>query len=683
MNYRSFSEKLKKLPYGGDYNPEQWPEEVWEEDMRFFHEAGIDTLTVNIFSWAALQPSEDTYDFSKLDRIMDLLRENGMNVILATSTAAHPAWMAKRYPEVTRVDFHGIKRKFGGRHNSCPNSPVYRKYSARLAGKLAERYRDYDNIIAWHVSNEYNTGCYCENCEKAFRSWVKKKYGTLDEVNRVWNTSFWGHTFYDFDEIVVQNAQTECNTPGDSAFPGMTLDYKRFMDDSLLECYLLEQDAIKAYTPDIPVTTNFMMFFEPLNYQKWARHMDFVSWDSYPTPEEDPADVSMWHDLMRSLKQGAPFLLMEQTPNVQNWQMYNAIKRPGVMRLWSYRAVAHGSDGICFFQMRRVRGASEKTHGAVIEHVGTNTTRTFRDVKDLGLELQKLGDELLGLRTKSEAAIVFDWENWWDFELCSGPSRDPEYKNYLKEIMRWYKALYQLNVNVDIISPEDELSGYRLVIAPLLYMVREGFDKKAEAFAEKGGVFISSGYTGIVDEHDLAFLGGYPGPLKKLFGIWVEETDVLPPDRKNSFFFEGSRYEARQLFDILGSTEEDTEVLSAYGSDFYEGTPVLTRHPFGKGAAYYFTTRSTEDFYRDFLRGRLKECGISSILPPLEGVEVTCRENETHEYLFLLNHRDGIVTLPYGIHGTDLITGNCYAEEQDAVLPPKGVMILKREKSGR
>ena len=680
MDYQSFSQKLKKLPYGGDYNPEQWPEEVWEEDMRFFKEAGIDTLTVNIFSWAALQPSEDTYDFSRLDRIMALLRENGMNVILATSTAAHPAWMARKYPEVTRVNFQGIKRKFGGRHNSCPNSQVYRKYSARLAGKLAERYRDYDNIIAWHVSNEFNTGCYCENCEKAFREWVRKKYGTLQEVNRVWNTAFWGHTFYDFDEIVVQNAQTECFSPSESEFPGMTLDYRRFMDDSMLECFRLENDAIKRFTPDIPVTTNFMMFFEPLNYQKWAGHMDFVSWDSYPTPEEDPADTSMWHDLMRSLKGGKPFLLMEQTPNVQNWQMYNAIKRPGVMRLWSWRAAAHGSDGILFFQMRRTRGASEKTHGAVIEHAGTNKTRTFREVKALGQELKDLGGELLGLRTKAEAAIIFDWENWWDFELCSGPSRDPDYKSYIREVMRWYKALLEQNVNIDMISPEDDLSPYRLVIAPLMFMVRDGFAEKAEKFVKNGGTLIASPYTGLVDEHDLAFLGGYPGPLKKLLGIWVEETDVLPPGQKNGFTYHGVRYEAAQLFDILGSKDPETEVLASYESDFYQGTPVITRHPYGEGSAWYFTTRSTGEFYRAFLSDRIRECGIRRLLPPQDGLEVTCRYNDRAEYLFLLNHRDTQTEVCGCPEGTDILTQETAGADGKWLLLPRGVRIIRRER---
>ena len=680
MNYRSFSDKLKKLPYGGDYNPEQWPEEVWEEDMRFFKEAGIDTLSVNIFSWAALQPSEDEYNFTKLDKIMALLKENHMNVILATSTAAHPAWMAKKYPEITRVNFLGIKRKFGGRHNSCPNSPVYRKYSARLAGKIAERYKDYDNIVAWHISNEFNTGCYCENCERAFREWVKKKYKTLDEVNRVWNTAFWGHTFYDFDEIVVQNNQTECNSPTESEFPGITLDYRRFMDESMLECYKLEYEAVKKFTPDVPVTTNFMAFFEPLNYQKWARSMDFVSWDSYPTPDEDPANTSMWHDLMRSMKQGDPFLLMEQTPNVQNWQPYNAIKRPGVMRLWSYRAVAHGSDGVCFFQMRRTRGASEKTHGAVIEHAGTDKTRTFREIEELGGELKALGGELLGLRTDARAAIIFDWENWWDFELCSGPSRDPEYKSYPKEVMRWYRAFYERNVNVDIVSPEDDLSAYKLVVAPLLFMLRDGFAEKAEAFVSAGGVFVCSAYTGLVDEHDLAFLGGYPGPLKDLFGVWVEETDVLPPGDTNSFVYKGVTYEASQIYDIMGSHEEDTEVLSAYGSDFYAGKPVLTKHPFGEGAAYYFATRSTPEFYRKFIGDLIHECGIRELLPAIGGVEVTCRENETDEYLFILNHNAGEVVLTEGAYGTDLLTGKTVSGSENVTLPGKGVMILKRKK---
>ena len=310
-----FSNKVNKIVYGGDYNPEQWPEEIWAEDMRLLKEANIDIVTLNVFSWAALQPSEETYDFSKLDKIMEMVRDNGLQVCLATSTGAHPAWMAKKYPDILRTEFNGLKRKFGGRHNSCPNSTTYEKYSVRLAQKIAERYRDYNNIVAWHISNEFGGECYCENCEKAFRVWLKKKYQTIENVNRAWNTAFWGHTFYDWDEIVLPNLLSEHFEQDRSQFQGITVDYKRFNSESILECYKREYDALKAITPDIPITTNLMGFYKPLDYKMWAKYMDVVSWDNYPSNEDSPAQIAMSHDLMRGINGGEPFLLMEQTPS--------------------------------------------------------------------------------------------------------------------------------------------------------------------------------------------------------------------------------------------------------------------------------------------------------------------------------------------------------------------------------
>ena len=520
----------KKMLYGGDYNPEQWEESVWEEDMRMFHLAGIDCVTLNVFSWAALQPDEVTYRFERLDKIMDLVRRNHLKVVLATSTAAHPAWMAKKYPEVLRTEFNGMKRKFGSRHNSCPNSPVYQKYSRALAEKLAERYGKYDNIVAWHISNEYGGECYCENCEKAFRVWLKEKYGTIEEVNRAWNTSFWGHTFYDWDEIVAPNLQSEHFAENRTTFQGISLDYRRFNSDSMLNNYRAEYEAVKAVTPNIPVTTNLMGFYKPLDYQKWAKYLDFASWDNYPDTVDTNAAVAMRHDLIRGLKQGAPFVLMEQTPSVTNWHPYNLLKRPGVMRLLSYQAVAHGADAVMFFQMRRSIGACEKFHGAVIDHVGNENTRVFREISQLGHELEALGDLTLDSRTPSRAAIMVDWDNWWALEYSAGPSCELK---YMDEILLYYTALYEKNVPVDIISTEDDLSQYSVVIAPVLYMTKPGTDEKIRSFVREGGTFVTTFFSGIVDEHDLVITGGYPGKLRDILGIWVEETDALPSYMKN------------------------------------------------------------------------------------------------------------------------------------------------------
>lgn len=671
------SKKVQKMLYGGDYNLEQWPEEIWEEDMRLFHKAHIDVVTLNVFSWAALQPDESTYNFSKLDKIMKLVKDNGLKVCMATSTAAHPAWMARKYPDILRVEHNGMKRKFGARHNSCPNSPSYRKYAAALVEKLADRYKDYDNIVAWHISNEFGGWCYCENCEKAFRVWLQKKYGTLDELNRVWNTSFWSHTMYDWDDVVACNMLSEeflWDGEIRTNFQGISLDYSRFNSDSMLECFNLEKDILKRITPDIPVTTNLMGAYKPLDYQKWARSMDFVSWDNYPAYDAVPGDAAMSHDLMRGLKQGKPFALMEQTPGVSNWHIYCKLKRPGVMRLWSYEAVAHGADTVMFFQMRRSMGACEKYHSGVIEHVGTEETRVFREITALGEELTKIKDATLGARAKSDVAIVFDWDNWWAAEYSAGPSK---LINYHNEVSRYYKAFFRKNISVDFVSVEDDLSSYKLVVAPMLYMCKEGFDEKVRRYVQQGGNFLTTYFSGYVEDHDLVMLGGYPGKLRDILGIWVEESDALPPEENNSFVYDGKTYPAGVLCDLMHL--RGAKAVSSYESDFYAGMPVLTVNEFGNGKAYYVGTRSDEAFYAKYLGDICKELGIHAVAEVPEGIEATVRYNENGAFLFLLNNSEEEKKIVLTKAGTDLITGSSYGENEVITLQKYGVAIIQRK----
>jgi beta-galactosidase len=663
---------IGKMLYGGDYNPEQWDEATRQEDMRLLKMAHVDIVTLNVFNWAALQKDDEEYDFRELDKIMDMVKENGLKVCLATSTAAHPAWMARKYPEILRTDFNGIKRKFGGRHNSCPNSVIYRKYSVRLAEKLALRYKDYDNIVAWHISNEYGGACYCDNCEKAFRLWLQEKYHTIDQLNQVWNTTFWGHTFYDWEEIVLPNMQSEHFAWDRTMFQGISLDYARFNSDNMLECYRAEYTAVKAVTPDIPVTTNLMGFYKPLDYQKWAKYMDFISWDSYPSVAEDIAETAMKHDLMRGLKNGLPFILMEQTPSVTNWQPYNSLKRPGVMRLWSYQAVAHGSDAVMFFQMRRSIGACEKYHGAIIDHSGHENTRVFRECQALGAELLQLGNETLGSRTDAKVAILFDWDNWWAIEYSAGPSCELK---YYEEVFHYYKALHQMNVSVDIIGIDNDLSQYRLVVAPLLYMIKGEYDKKLKNFVSSGGTFVTSFFSGIVDEHDLVTVGGYPGKLRNLLGIWVEEIDGLPSGKENHFLYNAKSYPAKLLCDIMHP--EGAEVLGTYQTDFYKDTPVVTKNHFGSGEAYYIGTRSNEEFYDCFFRELLNKLDINPVLVTPMGVEVTRRSSEKGEFTFVLNHSEEDKKVTLDIDYKNLITGKEHQKGSSIRLQAKDAAILK------
>ncbi|MEK4324482.1 beta-galactosidase [Paenibacillus sp. FSL R7-0297] len=670
------NEKLSKIWYGGDYNPEQWDAPVWAEDERMFKLAGIDVATINVFNWAALQPSEETYDFSGLDELIDRLYKNGTYVCLATGTGAHPAWMAHRYPEVTRVDVQGRKRKFGGRHNSNPNSAVYRKYSTLLAGKLAERYKDHPGLVAWHISNEYGGYDYSEQSEVAFRNWLKERYGTLDGLNKAWNTRFWGHTFYDWEEIVVPNELSEEWNGNRTNFQGISLDYRRFMSYSLLECYKLEYNAIKEHSTNIPITTNMMGFYPELDYFEWAKYIDVISWDNYPALDTPVSHTAMTHDLMRGLKNGQPFMLMEQTPSQQNWMPYNSLKRPGVMRLWSYQAVARGADTVLFFQLRRSIGACEKYHGAVIEHVGHEHTRVFRECAELGRELEQLGDELLDARSAAQIGIIYDWENRWALDLSSGPSVALDYVN---EVHKYYDALYQQNIEADLIGVEEDLTKYKVVIAPVLYMIKPGFAAKVEAFVQAGGTFITTYFSGIVNENDLVTVGGYPGELRKVLGIWAEEIDALLPDMRNEIVMNqewgqlNRSYSCGLLCDLIHS--EGAEVLAQYGTDFYQGMPALTVNRFGEGKAYYVATSPDGAFLRAFLATVSAENGIAPLVSAPEGIESVQRVKDGVSYLFLLNHSAEELSADIGTdERTDLLSGKKCSGS--TVVPGRGVLIL-------
>lgn len=654
--------RLPTIWYGGDYNPDQWPEEVWREDVRLFKLAGINVATLPVFGWARLQPAEDRYDFDWLDRVLDLLTENGISACLATPTAAQPAWMSKRYPDILPVDVTGTRRMHGRRVNFCPNSPNYRRLSQEMARRLAERYREHPALVAWHVANEYGHYCYCDLCAEAFRAWLKARYGSLDAVNEAWYTSFWGHTFSAWDEI---ETPTENGERGNQP---MLLDYDRFQSDAILECYLGEYRILKAATPDVPVTTNLMGPFKPLDYHAWAPHLDVVSWDNYPPRGAHMGTVAMRHELMRGLKDGQPFMLMEQTPGTQNWQAYNAQKRPGVMRLWSYQAVAHGADTVMFFQLRRSRGGPEKYHSAVIEHVGHEHTRVFREVAALGKELAGLGDTLLDARQRARVALLFDWQNWWALEYSSGPSILLE---YLPQLEKYYTALWGQNIATDVVRPDADLSAYDLVVAPALYMVRPGVAANLEGYVRDGGTLVTTFFSGMVNENDLVTLGGYPGELRDLLGIWVEENDALLPDESNTIEMvaplgrlQGS-YTCGMLCDVLHA--EGAEVLATYGSDYYAGYPVLTRHRYGQGWACYVASDPDPAFVADLLGTLCDERGIEAPLSVPEGVEVTQRHKGDATYTFVLNHNAEPVRLALPAPARDLLSGRCLEGEVDLV----------------
>ena len=661
--------EFKKVLYGGDYNPEQWTHEIWQDDMRLLKNANIDTATINVFSWAKLQPNEETYDFSELDAIVEMLTREKFNIIMATSTAAIPAWMAKRYPEVMRAGNNGVRKKFGERHNFCPNSAVYKKYSVLLANKIAERYKNNKNIICWHICNEYGGICYCDNCEKEFRIWLKNKYKNINAVNEAWNTSFWSHTIYDWDEIVVPNIL------GDGGwyrpyFAGLYLDYQRFNSESMLNCFKAERDAVKKHIPNALVTTNLMGPYKPLDYFKWAQEMDIVSWDNYPDRNTEWGYVAFTHDLMRGLK-GKPFMLMEQTPSQQNWQKYCTLKQPGQMSAQSYQTIAHRADSVLFFQLRRSKGGCEKFHGAVISHSGSDKTRVYNEVKELGAKLNTIGNKIVGAKTVSEVALIFDWENYWAVESTMGPNAD---LRYVDELYLYYKQFYKRNISVDIISDTTDFSKYKVVAAPVLYMVKQGVSDALERYVKNGGILITGYMSGIVNESDNVYLGGYPGPLRKLAGVWVEEIDALAPDQSNTVRLKsGNEYKCGFLCDVIHS--EEAETIAEYTSNFYSGMPAVTKNKFGKGYVYYFGTKPEAECMNEIFGEILSSGKISSVLDENTELEVDVREKDGNKYFFIMNFSGMEKPLPQQFIGSiNIING----EKSPEVLKPFETVVVEK-----
>jgi beta-galactosidase len=584
----------------------------------------------------SLQPAEDQFTFGWLDEILDGLHANGIRAILATPSAAQPAWMSAAYPQMLRSDERGVRHTHGRRVNYCPNSDDYRRLSGDMARALAERYKDHPALLLWHVSNEYGGFCYCETCAARFREWLQRKYGTLDELNTRWWTAFWGHTYTDWSQITPPLAGGEILTHS------LNVDYFRFMTESHLACYRNERDILRSITPDIPITTNLMGAFKPLDYRRWAKEMDVVSWDCYPRPNQSPGEIAFMHDLQRGLKDGQPFLLMEQTPSSQNWQAINALKRPGVLRLWSYLAVAHGADSVLYFQWRRGRGGCEKLHGAVVEHNGRSDTRVFREVSQIGAELARLGSSIVGASVESRIGVVFDWDNWHAVEDAVGPIRD---KRYHDTVAKHYLAFYRHNLAVDVVFPDSDFGRYAVLVAPMLYMLKPGFAEKVEAFVSAGGTFVATTMTGLVDETDLAFENGYPGALARVLGIRVEEIDALYEDQTNSIVMaDGSGiYACSRLADLLHT--ETAQVVATYGKDFYAGMPVVTRNLFGAGEAYYLASEPEPAFLDRFYGEIARKHGITPVLRAPTGVEVAVRHKDGQPITFVLNHNAEPVTV--------------------------------------
>lgn len=635
-----------RIAFGADYNPEQWPEETWAEDVLLMEEAGVNLVSVGIFSWALLEPTPGTYDFGWLDRALDLLHDAGINVDLATATASAPPWFLEEHPEAALVDATGGRRAFGARQAYCPSSSAYRERATALITQIVQRYDDHPAVVMWHINNEYgchNDHCFCDASAAAFRRWLRARYASVDALNDAWATAFWSQRYTDLDQVQPPRQVSY----GNFANPGQQLDWWRFCSDEQKDLYATEAAAVRAASTK-PLTTNFMHFKKSLDYRSWVEVGDLVSNDHYLVAE-DPArtqDLAMVADLTRSWAGGEPWLLMEHSTGAVNWQPRNIAKDAGEMRRNTFQHLARGADGALFFQWRASRGGAEKYHSAMVPHAGRDS-RLWRDVVRLGADLRAI-EEVAGTRVEqAKVGIVFDWESWWAATLDSHPSADVD---PLATARAWHEACWARNIGVDIIGADASLTAYDVVVLPVQYLLTDATVAALRAYVEAGGTLVATYFSGIVDERDHIRLGGYPGALKDLLGVRIEEFHPLP---------EGSQvpltaYGAGRVWSELGRAT-DADVLATYAIGDAAGSPAVTRNRVGKGAAWYVGTEPTPAAL-DTLASQILTGAAPVVAGLPEGVEAIRRvSDDGRSYVFVINHTRETVIVP--VAGADLLTG--------------------------
>jgi beta-galactosidase len=642
--------------HGGDWSPEQWLQEpgVIEEDFRLMEKTGCNAFSIGIFAWSSLEPEEGRFEFGWLDDIMDRLAAHGYYAFLATPSGGKPRWMSEKYPEVRRINRAGQREPHGGRHNHCFTSPVYREKVRAINGKLADRYKGHKALAGWHISNEYSGACFCTCCLGAFRDWLKARYKTLDALNRAWYTTFWSQTVQSWSQI----------EPFESPVDALNLDWDRFVTHQTVDFMKHEIVPLRAATPALPVTTNMMTMFVGLDYWRFADLCDRISWDSYPRLHAEDswkqvADMALIHDMYRTMKGGLPFILMESSPSATNWMQTPQLKKPGQHRQEMLVAIGHGADTTMYFQWRKSQGSAEKFHGAVVDHGEAERTRVFQDVAAHGAFLKHL-DGVVGTTVRPEVALVYDTEVRWALMYSQGPRqanpRTPFDKEYARTCQEHYRPFWKLGIPVDVIESLSDVARYRLVVAPMLFMLKPGVADRLDAFVRGGGSLVLTYLSGVVNETELVFRGGWPGGgLRKMAGVWSEEIDALypnPPQRivpasGNALGLSGE-YAVQDYCERVHP--EGATVLATYKNDFYAGMPALTVNRHGAGQVYYLAARPAADGMLDaFTRGLAAQLTIARCLDVdlPEGVTVQRRSGGGRTFYFLHNCRreDQVVEL--------------------------------------
>lgn len=685
-----------RLFFGADYNPDQWSLATIAEDVRLMRQAHVNAVSLGIFAWSQLEPEDGRFDFTWMDAAIEQLHAAGIAVFLSTPSGAAPRWLALAQPEVRGVDRRGVRRPYGGRQSFCPTSPLYRHHVARVDGTLAERYAHHPAVRLWHVSNEVWAHCHCTLCAVGFRDFLRRRYDTIERLNERWWTCFWSHRYDAFDQIEPPFDPSEMHSG--QALQGLELDWRRFMSRQMAEFLGMEVATVKAVNSAIPTTTNLEGLTAAHDLARLSDEMDIVSWDSYPPNDAPPEWLGLMHAYFRSLKDQAPFLLIEQTCGGTNWQAHHAVKPPGLDRARSWQAIGHGSQSAMYFQWRASLGGQEKFHASFIEHHGRTDTRMFHELTALGEEMERVGPRVArSAPVKARVGLLFDHESRWALELSHGPGQDKDWTT----VWHWhYRAWWQRNIPCDVVRTDGDWTGYDVLVCPKLYLLRSGTFPVAgtpaedrgridvvarlRAFVAEGGTLIGTTLTGLVDETDHLFTGGTPGGLTEVFGLWVEEIDNQPrgaapqplvPEPGADFIAAGT---GDRYFEVL--RPEGAEVIARYGAGWLSGTPCITRNRHGRGQAWYLGSDVDGTFLDRFCTYLSGQLGLAALLPPVPGVEVIRRRAADEDLLIVVNHTASSVIQPLPGTWHELLSGS--ACDQRLSLPALGVAVLVGTKAG-
>ena len=688
------TESGRGIAFGGDYNPDQWPEDVWDDDIRLMKQAGVNTVALAIFSWDRIQPEKHRWEFGWLDCIIDKLGKAGIAVDLASATATAPLWLYEQHPEVLPHDKYGHPINAGSRQSWSPTSPVFKEYALTLCRKLAERYGTNPYVTAWHMGNEYgwnNRYDYCDNALHAFRAWCERKYGTIEALNAAWGTTFWGQEMNGFDEVLIprfMGADSMVN-------PGQKLDFERFGNDMLLDFYQAERDAIAEICPDKPFTTNFMVSTDQccMDYADWANEVDFVSNDHYFHEGESHIDELFCSDaLMDSLALGRPWYVMEHSTSAVQWKDLNIRKRKGETVRDSVAHVAMGADAINFFQWRASAFGAESFHSAMVPHAGEHT-KLYRSVCELGAALKTLGDA--GVQgselVRSDTAILFSAESEWATRSETLPSKK---LNHWHDVRDWYRAYLDAGTRADIVPLKYDWSGYATVVLPTVLMLSAADTARLERFVRDGGTVVVGYASGLIDENFHTWLGGYPGAgdgmLRTMLGIRGEEFNILGAQA------EGEPSEIRLSNGMITRLWQndiavdgaDTEVLASYAgtqADEWDldGTAAITRNPYGKGMAYFvgcdLNVADLAVFVGDHLTaGQAREAGDGVDYDPTITLHTERASAEAIFDFYLPRGKNE--TVVSGISGEPVYRFQCDEGEAPGVytIRRNGVLVVKR-----